>query len=201
MRLLVNRGKRAYTDYMSISLLIAFAAIGVVRAAPDSGDSRPTYIIRSEGEDYAVFWEERQDKGNGWCRVELNAPWLAEPQFENFRESEVTVFRERDRSREQRIKRGWRDAGFTEISPGNYVSTYEVDLAQRARDMAGVTPADDAAPEPPRAANADAAPAPQEIPETNTRGFVAEWGPHAVLIFVALLLVTLVARTLLFSAD
>lgn len=168
--------------YGSMAILIAMMGFGA-----DAPETRATAIVKlPDGTTAAVFWDDRQKQvGKDWIRVEYDEPWLSQPRYWKGRESDVSVERtERQNDREKRIRAGWEQVGFVEVN-GRRVPKTEAELAQKAKEMAGLNQ-ENPTPAPPPAAEAPAhnVTAPPRAP-----GFVALWGAHiAVLACAAILL-------------
>ena len=179
-------------------LLIALAAMDMAQpeAAPEPG--RKSYILTLQnGERRGVFWDERKELGNNIVRVELDTPW--KPGFDNIKKSDIADYgSERQSAREDRIRQGWLDAGYTQVN-GKPVLITEVELAQRARQMAGVTDASSAPPPSPETEETAQPVVSEAPPKMAERGLLAEWGPHIGVAAMALLLIGLVAKWLIFS--
>ena len=187
---------------MTTGLLAALLILDLAGSDPAASNARKTYLISADNEkEYAVFWDERQAKGNDVYLVELDTPWTAEPVFEIVK-NVTKISAERPRNREERITRQAAAAGFTEVRPGFYVPSYEVALAARAREMAGLTDQADVArvspvgPAPERAVSV----APP-VRDQEPKGVVAQWGPHVGVMVVALVLIGLVVRFLLMAGG
>ena len=210
-------------NYMLFAILSALSATpsGAAEpvATPNSvarkSDAQPTYtIMLPDGKKLPVFWDERQEQqGSDWVRVQIDEPWDATPQFWQGKLSAVTVSgKERPSAREKRRKEGWDKNGFVEID-GHYVLKTEVDLAQRAREMAGITgmpgrgPADShivgvaqklqAGAESASGHGLQHRDAADPGAAAKHSGSGGRWAAAAGLVAVAALLITLVVRTLL----
>jgi len=177
--------------HSSLAILVAFLSVG----AGETGD-RPTAIVKFPDEEttVAVFWEDRQRQaGKDWCRVQYDEPWLSQPRYWKGTESDVTVVREPERpaDRERRIREGWEKVGFIEVN-GQRVSAAEAQLADRAREMAGLNREAAAA-----TPLADEAPVQDSsVPLPPAPGFLKRWGAHAAVFVCAALLLAVVVRVL-----
>ncbi len=170
-----------------LAILITLAAVGA--KAPEN---RTTTIVKfSDGTTAAVFWDDRQEQvGKDWVRVQFDEPWLSQPRYWKGRESTLTVERtERQSDREKRIRAGWEQVGFVEVN-GQRVPIAEAQLADRAKEMAGLNQKQPAA-------------APSPLAETSVQGattqpppppsFITLWGAHiVVLVCAAILLVVII---------
>lgn len=113
--------------------------MNTLQAPPASVRERRSYIIiLKNGQELPGFWEQRTELPNDMVRVELDTPW--EPGTKMFKNSDVegAPGAERPERRKDRIRKGWEERGYTEVN-GVYYPKTEVELAQRARQMAGVT--------------------------------------------------------------
>jgi hypothetical protein len=167
----------------------------LVSQVPEPAKERTTYIITTPGGEFPVFWDEAESRsGQDWVRVEVDEPW--NPRVWTGKRSSVTgERRERPSAREQRIKEGYEQHGYAQVN-GRFVPKAEVDLAKRARAMAGLeAPAENvAAPPPPVKV---ITPSDGTIPDLPPPSVLKRWAPHAGLVVVAALLLLLVGRTLL----
>ena len=109
---------------------------GDASAAPVASERAAYKITLNTGREIFGFWEEREDRGNTW-RVEVDAPWKREKDYQFINKNSVTSTEAEWRgAREARIAKGWKDAGFSEIGVGRHYATQEVALAARAKEMA-----------------------------------------------------------------
>lgn len=188
---------------MTMCLLIALLSANFAQSATESGDARATYVITlRNNKEWALFWEDRKELGEGVYSVEVDSPW--DPKTVTVRDSEVTdERRERPSRRKSRIEEELRKLGITEVSPGYYVSTDEARLAQRAREMAGVNDTSEASPAPLAAPAETSVPAslPKETGAPQTREPVATWAPHAAVVIAALVLIALVVKFVLLGGK
>lgn len=182
-----------------MSITLVTAALILCTGQAEIPPARTTFtIILENGQQLHGFWEERQKLSGGSVRVELDTPWA--PGHEIIRESEVrSAGAERAKAREDRIIRGWKEAGFTLIE-GHPIPTVEVELANRAREMAGVGHAEETVP----AQSVESLPvapqsaAPEAVvtePPKPARGWVGQ----AAIVAVALLLAGVILKTLVLS--
>ena len=186
---------------MTTGLLAALFILDLAGPDPAASNARETYLITADNDrEYAVFWDERQAKGNDVYLVELDTPWTTEPVFEIVK-NVTKISAERPRNREERIKREAAAAGFTQVRPGYYVPSYEVALAARAREMAGITDQGDVARASPVGVTPRAASVTPQVRDQEPKGVVAHWGPHVGVVGVALLLAGLVVRFLLVAGG
>ena len=149
------------------------------------------------------FWEKRTPPDAAICRVEIDTtPWdlNGTKKFRNVTVSEIIgePLREMPKARTERIKA----AGYTVIDDAYYL-TSEVELAQRARRMAGVRETSDALEDnaAPVTVEAPAAPAAEPQAPEQAPSFVQRWGLKAGIILVALVLMIAVAKFFLLAGD
>jgi hypothetical protein len=188
---------------MITCLLIVVATSTVAQPQAKTDEDHPTYtVILPDGEKLPVFWEERQEQTSAdYVRVQIDAPWDPAPQYWQGKMSSITVSRkERPDARERRRAEGWKAAGFDLVN-GRYIPKTEVELAQRARQMAGVTETSSTAALSPSASSDDVlqTTAPGPVEDSAAPGFFAQWGAHIGLVIVAGLFLVLLARTLVFT--
>lgn len=143
----------------------------------------------------AVFWEDRQEQaGKDWVRVERDEPWQAGPVYWAGRKSDILEqAAERQSLREQRLRAGWAEAGFVEVN-GHRVAAAEVQLAERAKEMAGFgqkAVAEDL-PVVPVVEEKTAPAGPVDVPAPP--GILKQWGAHAALLICAAFLIAVVAK-------
>jgi hypothetical protein len=183
-----------------LTMLIASALLFCTgQAGTDAPPARTAYsIILENGKQLHGFWEERQELAEGSVRVELDTPWA--PGFEIIRESEiVSTGVERGKAREDRILEGWKSAGFTLVE-GRPIPTVEVELANRAREMAGVGQNSESVP----AQAVDILPAAPEpaaaaVAVTESASIARRWGGQVAIVAVALLLAGVIVKALILS--
>ncbi|NIA15592.1 MAG: hypothetical protein GWP08_16135 [Nitrospiraceae bacterium] len=170
----------------------------VANAAPgDSqpGEARQIYVlILNNGTKLPCFWDEKITPPGGTSyRVEIDTPWLPENKKKLINESDIAEgpFREKASARAKRIAA----AGYTVID-GAYYLTSEVELAQRAREMAGVRETSDAPEDPPPPVRVEEldVPSAESQPPEQAPAFVQQWGLKAGVILVALALMIAVAK-------
>jgi hypothetical protein len=188
---------------MITCVLMVVVASTVAQPQPKTDEERPTsVIILPDGKKLPVFWEERQEQTSAdYVRVQIDAPWEPTPQYWQGKVSSITVSgKERAAARERRLADGWKAAGFDLVN-GRYIPKTEVELAQRARQMAGVAETSSTAPPSPSASsdNVSQATAPASVKDSVAPGFLAQWGAHIGLVIVAGLILALLARTLVFT--
>jgi hypothetical protein len=185
---------------MMSCLLAAWVAVQFAPPEAKTESRRDTYIIMLQnGEKLPVFLDQAEKKGNNVIRVEVDEPWYQPPRYRMVKTAEIVEqSKERPSVRDQRIRDGWRANGFTEVN-GKQVPTAEVEWAQAARRLAGVTDTLDR-PVSPDSSSGDAAPPVSPVGEA-APGFPAQWGAHIGIVVAAILLLVLVARTLVFPGN
>jgi hypothetical protein len=193
---------------MLTSLLVFVAAVeslGPGQApdaqAPTAKTEKTCIIILKNGEEFPVFLDSdrRQDfeSSKGVYRLTLDTPWA--PGEKYFADAQIKDFvAERSETREKRIQAGWEKQGFLLIQ-GQPVPKREVELAQRARQMAGIEDGKEhALPPPPE--NVSTEPDPSEATaEPAAGGVLARWGVHAAVLVVGAVLLAAVARAMIFA--
>lgn len=187
--------------------MIASLTIGLICALAGAEDpfappEREVYVITIEGQDEPVYgFVDGWDKAP--VKVELDTPWEAEPRYKLVIPSKATWEREWSGAREKRLKGQAREAGFERVGD-KYYPIKEIEWAQKARGAAGVL---DEQPEPdptdhPNPEVSVSRPPIEPVPQpVKAPGVLQRWGMHALLILVALVLVALVTKTLLFSGG
>jgi len=177
------------------------AALGQSEAVSQTEPETCTVILK-DGRKFHVIWDGEPGRGAA-SRLERDTPW--EPGTVSIRHSEIAekgVRPETRRARQRRLREGWIEAGYTEIN-GRYYKDGEVERADEALRMAGVTKDSEPPPEPDNAPAVESpAPPPTEpVPEAAPPGFLRQWGLHAALLAGALVLVGVVAKTMLMAGP
>lgn len=170
--------------------------------------ARQPYVIQETGRTIVGYWEERGVQSGGKVRVELDTPWLSTPQWEmvTLKNLVSAPVAERPAKTAERRKRGFEEAGLVQLSDTVAVPKEDYELAQRAREMAGVdkpqgedgevaveTDAEEIIPTGAVASRPGSGP---PLP-----GFWEQWGGHIGLVVVAVLLTGLVVRMTFLAAD
>jgi hypothetical protein len=124
--------------------LYAFIIAGVALAQTQAGqaDNEQTYVI--ELDNGQVLYGFVDDWDAEVIAIELDEPWNPS-RIVHKRRSAIRIprVRERQRDRENRIEKGWQQAGYTKVRTPNgmkWLSKEEVRLADKAREMAGLGP-------------------------------------------------------------
>ncbi len=171
------------------------AALVLCTAQTEAPPARTTHtIILENGQQLHGFWDQRQVLAGGSVRVELDTPWA--PGFEILRESDIrSAGAERTKAREARIVEGWKEAGFTLID-GRPVPTVEVELANRAREMADVGQEEDVPAQSVELLPVVPQPGAPEAVAPEPPSFARRWGGQAAIVVAALLLAGVILKTL-----
>jgi hypothetical protein len=188
-----------------LSLLVA-ALLG----ADDPGQTYE-FVKKGSGppESRTVYGRIIEDRGNEYY-IEVDAPWEGpKPRRIPLRDEmlEAGPLEETPQMREARIDEGWEARGFRKVvlTTGEtaYVRKEEKDLAERARRAALEAEPDRRPRVPPEALAALEQPAPEAQPEEAPEKAATPWwakrGAQAILALVALLLVAVATKTLVFS--
>jgi hypothetical protein len=176
--------------------MIHFAACLILYVAaqtpPQPAEAAQTYSVTLK-KDGTTLYGFIKDQGNNTIRFEYDTPELKTNKIEYFSKADIDVEPEgpgmRDRRREKQkaeYAQGLRDAGYAEIEPGLWVTAEEKMWADRAAKIPGKQDDGEKIPPPP--------PPPPPQP-----GFLAQWGPHAALVAIALVLLAGIARFFLLS--
>jgi len=174
---------------MSAILLIAAWALNGAQVDLAPIEQQKTYILILDSGEELPAWYEKRDNGY-WVQID-NPPWDERKFLPLAKVKEIRAERKEERYR--RIQQWYEANGYVAIGEWKFYPAEEVAWARKAREMAGV----DA---PPSAPPADAVVATAEPLQAAVQpGLVAQWGPHAALIVIAGLLITLVIRTLIFA--
>ncbi len=165
---------------------------------------QPVYEIRVEGQKEPIYgFVSEEDWKKSLARVTLDMPWASEPDVRNVNPDKASRQKERPRSRQRRLERQALAAGFERLGD-KYYPIKEIQWAQRARDMAGIrdhTPVEGAVDVPDAVESAPAVPTTPSQSPVPTPGLIQRWWMHVGLVIVALVLVGLIAKTMLFSGG
>ncbi|MCX5772642.1 MAG: hypothetical protein NTZ09_20550 [Candidatus Hydrogenedentes bacterium] len=182
---------------------LSFLLIAAMQAAA-GGQARQPYVIQlNEGRELVGFWEQRGTQSGGKVRVELDKPWAQGPQWEMIAQSSVvSATPERQSATIKRLQKGWNEAGFVLVNHLP-VPKDKYELAQRARQMAGLDGGEGEQAEAVETSGADVAGAVATDPAATPPlpGFFEQWGAHIGLLLVAVLLTGLVVRMAFLSGD
>lgn len=182
---------------MLTGLIAIMVAAGFGQANPDLLDlsdkkDRQTYIlILDTGEKLPAFCKK---DGEGYIIEVDEPPWQKRMRLPLSRIKEFIG--ERPSERYERIKTWCEEHGYLEIGDWKFYSAKEVEWARQARKMAGVDKQAADAPVPVSIAASAPVPATESKP-----GLLVQWGGHAALVLVAVLLIGLVFRTLIFPGN
>ena len=183
--------------------LISFLLVVAIQAA-GGGEGRQPYVIQLKDGEVVGFWNERGIQSGGVVRVELDMPWRKPDRQWKMIPMNTVVgepVEERESATAQRRQKGYADAGLVALANGMVVAKDKYDLAQRARQLAGLN-----AGEGEEDTGADGAEGEQDAGEVEAAaappvGFFERWGAHIGLLLVAVLLTGLVVRMAFLSGD
>ena len=183
--------------------MIAMSVIHLAASADIPPESRRTYVITpEEGAPFFGFYDDAKEVTGGGLSIELDTPWAP-----NTRIIKKTAIKsseaERPEERNKRVSEGIRNAGLAYVN-GLFYNAAEVQLAERAREMAGIGKTAGAANEPPTGEA-------QEVQSAGTvegdqangdnkakSAIIAQWGTHIGIVLLASILLGIVAFTLVF---
>lgn len=181
----------------------ALAVIIAVCSLAQTLDDR-VYKVDVEGEKkplYGHIDEKSLEAGSTELLVVLlDEPWTDTPRVRTLPRGKAKWLPEWSGDRPARLEAEAAAAGFKLAKNGRYYPLEEVQLADRAREMAGWTNADQTAPATPDAA--EAAELPQDAPPAVAppeRGFLARWGIEILLVAGALALSAVVIKFIVLS--
>ena len=171
--------------------------------AAAGNQARQPYVIQlNDGRELVGFWEQRETQSGGKVRVELDMPWAPVNKREMLPQSSVvSATPERPTATLKRIEKGWDEAGYVLVNDSIPVLKEKYELAQRARQMAGLDGAEGE--QAVETSGADVAGAVTTEPRVAPPlpGFFEQWGAHIGLLLVAVLLTGLVVRMAFLSGD
>ena len=134
---------------MSFYLTFLVLVAGLAQTDAATPPEQATRILEMKnGETMAVFWEDRQELGNDSASVKIDDPLKDSPPSRIVKHADIVRnTMESKGDREKRIEEAWKQAGFLKVN-GRYVDAKEVQCAQRARKMAGITEKGSSSPSP-----------------------------------------------------
>jgi len=189
----------------ALTLVIAVASSGAGQApdapSPAAKTEKTCIIILKNGEEFPVFFDTDRkrdfESSQGVYRLTLDTPWA--PGEKYFADAQIREFvPERLDQRQKRIKEGWDKQGYVLVED-RPIPKREMELAQRARQMAGVEVTDKRA-LPPPIENALPESSPSESDaEPPSNGIVARWGLHAAILILGAVLLAVVMRTMILA--
>lgn len=190
---------------VALVIVVAVTSSGLGQT-PDAQSSAPKtqktcIIILKSGEEFPVFLDtnRKQDfeSSQGVYRLTLDTPWA--PGEKYFADAQIKEFvPERLDQRQKRLQEGWDKQGYV-LFEGRPIPKREMELAQRARQMAGIEDGNKRA-LPPPTENALPEPAPLDSSiEPRPSGIFARWGLHAAIVIMSALLLAVVARKMIFA--
>jgi hypothetical protein len=182
---------------MLTGLITFMIAAGFGQANPDMLDlsdkkDRQTYIlILDTGEKLPAFCKK---EGEDYIAEVDYPPWQTRMRLPLSRIKEFIG--ERPAERYQRIKKWCEQNGYLEIGDWKFYAAKEVQWAKQARKMAGVD----------KEVSAEAVPVAAKVAEPVAAevakpGIFVQWGAHAALVLVAVLLIGLIFRTLILPGN
>lgn len=202
---LVSKNGVPYTISMNLLMTITLAC--VLTASPEDGPpppNRPVYEIRIDGEEEPLygFVDENDWTSKSVVKIELDAPWSAEPCYSKaFNPQKATRLEEWSGGRNDRLARQARKLGLRWVK-GKYRPQEEVDWARKAEEMAApLIAAELLKPTavPVATPSGNAQPVAKDNPATP--GLLKRWGGQGAILVVALALLGFVAKTMILAKQ
>ena len=184
----------AYTTLMISCLVIVMSAMHVTAATDVPPEQRRSFVITpEEGAPFYGFYDDAKEVSGGGLSIELDTPWA--PGTRIIKKTAIKAYEEETpEERTKRVSEGIQNAGMAYVN-GRFYNATEVQLAERAREMAGIKKTADTKSEDPdgevrETQSGNSAEIVQPNPDSKTKtGGLAQWKTHIGIVLLALILI------------
>ena len=175
-------------------LVILMSALHLTAPTDIPPEQRRSFVITpEEGAPFYGFYDDAKEVSGGGISIELDTPWA--PGTRIIKKTAIKAYEEETpEERTKRVSEGIQNAGLAYVH-GRFYNAAEVQLAERAREMAGIKKTAGTKTENPdgdvhETQPGNSAEIVQPNPDLKTKaGVWTQWGTHMGIVLLALILI------------